>query len=127
MTTIQINDSWLQARTFGNVFSPSVSPTLRPTNRNFVVADSNSTFAILGSASAGLLDSDSIGRWVDSAFRRERSLLDGADLLLDVLNVGVARRTVKVHVVAQRALGAEAGLTEAEWHELAQDFDDDLV
>lgn len=93
-------------------------------DERYTVTGMDRTYAVLGKDVFGYSMDDSIESWVNRAFQNERSILDGADLVVDVLNVGVSRRSVKVRVVSRRVSSVESGLTEAEWHGFARDFDD---
>ena len=93
-------------------------------DERYTVTGMDRTYAVLGKDVFGYSLDDSIESWVNRAFQNERSILDGADLVVDVLNVGVSRRSVKVRVVSRRVCSVESGLTEAEWHGFARDFDD---
>ena len=93
-------------------------------DERYTVTGMDRTYAVLGKDVFGYSLDDSIESWVNRAFQNERSILDGADLVVDVLNVGVSRRSVKVRVVSRRVSSVESGLTEAEWHGFARDFDD---
>ena len=71
--------------------------------------------------------SDSIRRWVDRVMQSERSPFDGAELMVDVLDVGVVRRKVTVRIVGRRPLAPAAGLSDDEWRAIAHEFGDELV
>lgn len=93
----------------------------------YLVAGMDCTYALLGSTSALIAGGDSVELWIRRAFLSERSLFEEAELLADVLSVGIVRRPVTVRISTRRSLSADAGLSDDDWRAIARDSADDMV